>query len=179
MSKPIPHQKILNALLVYRPGSGRLFWRPRDLSLCSSEAEQLRFNTRYAGKPAFASVGNEGYLVGGLFGVVYQSHRVIWKLHHGTEPNFIDHINGDRADNRIWNLRDVSFQDNMQNQRRPRNNTSNVLGVYRVPKTGKWIARICINRKQINLGTFADFNQAVAARKTAEAQYGFHPNHGK
>lgn len=66
----------------------------------------------------------------------YKAHRVAWALHYGEWPKgAIDHINGDGADNRIANLRDVDTRTNQQNQRRAKsNNSTGWLGVYFAPK---------------------------------------------
>lgn len=175
--KPLPSQALLLELLDYNPTTGDLTWRPRDRSYFRSDSEHKRWNARYAGKPALNSVGSTGYRAGNIFGITYQTHRIIWKLLHGTDPDYVDHENGIRSDNREQNLRDASFTQNMHNQRKPKNNSSATVGVYRLPN-GKWIARICVSRKLLNLGIFPEYADAVLARKVAEQAYNFHPNHG-
>jgi len=111
-------------------------------------------------------------------GKIYKAHRIIWLLVHKTWPeNQIDHIDGDGLNNRIENLRDVPHAENHKNVRKPKNNTSGHVGVYR--ERDKWRAEIKVSGRQIRLGLFASFDEAVAAREAAEAEHGFHENHGK
>lgn len=81
----------------------------------------------------------------------------------------IDHINHKGNDNRKDNLRVCSHQENMMNRKKPLNNTSGVMGVYKY--NNKWVSKIGINRKFIHLGYFDDFEDAVRARKEAEDKY--------
>jgi hypothetical protein len=108
----------------------------------------------------------------------YKTHRVVWALHHGEWPDSIDHINHDRADNRIQNLRSIPVAENLRNKSRDKRNTSGKTGVSWDSRTNKWFAKICVDKKQISLGLFADKEDAIAARVAAERAAGFHPNHG-
>lgn len=86
--------------------------------------------------------------------LIYQVHRVIWLHVYGEWPSKdIDHINGDKSDNRIENLRDVSHSVNLQNQRRAAiTSKTGLLGVH--PHQGRFLAQIQINKKIIYLGLF-------------------------
>ena len=115
-----------------------------------------------------------------LLGKRYKSHRVAWAMHHGDwPPDQIDHINGVKSDNRIENLRSVSQAENSKNSKIPANNMSGVIGIHWDKVNFRWVARIRVNGKKIDLCRTKDFDEAVAARKKAEAEYGFHPNHGR
>ena len=106
-------------------------------------------------------------------------HRVAWLIYYGVYPKGeIDHINGDRADNRIENLRDVTHQANGRNQRMHVTNTSGITGVHYVKNRNEWRAYININESIINLGQFKDKFEAICARKAEEYKQGFHANHG-
>lgn len=98
---------------------------------------------------------------------------------HGVWPDFIDHINGDKADNRITNLRSIVKQENHRNMKRFSSSSTGVTGVTRHHQTNKWRAYITVNQKQLSLGCFERIDDAIAARKAAEAAHGFHPNHGR
>jgi len=99
-------------------------------------------------------------IVGKRSGKSYKLHRLAWLYVYGTWPiGDIDHINGDRSDNRISNLRDVSRQTNLQNQRMAKNNKSTgLLGVY--PDKNRFTAKISVNNKSVHLG---NFNTALEA----------------
>lgn len=123
----------------------------------------------------------DGYRIVNKFKVQYYVHRVIWCLHHGEllEGMHIDHINGNRLDNRIENLRAVTVAENNKNLALSDANRVGVLGIQFNKKHGNFTARIRANRTLITLGTFGTLLDAVAARKAAELSFGFHPNHGR
>ena len=98
-----------------------------------------------------------------------KSHRLAWLYVYGYLPeNDIDHINGEKDDNRIDNLREVSRRCNLQNCRTSKNNTSGFNGVSFDRQTGKWLATICIGRKNYKLGRYSKILDAALARYTAE-----------
>lgn len=110
-------------------------------------------------------VGNthpSGHRFAMVDGKTYSEHRLIWFYVTGEWPKHdIDHINGDPADNRISNLRDVSEHVNMQNERKARkNNKSGYLGVHWKPKMQKWGATIHAYGKKHHLGYFGSPEQA-------------------
>jgi hypothetical protein len=177
----------VSALLKYDSETGKLYWLPRTPDMFPAEtafsggqeAKAKNWNSRYAGKEAFTSVQNCGYVQGGILGRGYLAHRVAWLLVTGAWPkNQIDHINGDRTDNRIANLREVSNAENARNMSISSRNKSGVPGVFWDTKRGKWVANIGENSRTRHLGSFDDFNLAVEAREKAMTAKGFHPNHG-
>jgi hypothetical protein len=95
-------------------------------------------------------------------------HRYIIKA---TDSDLVDHISGDKLDNRISNLRLCNPQQNSMNRGMQSNNTSGVAGVYFNNKTAKWCAQIKIDRKPYHLGSFSDKEEAIKARKEAEEEY--------
>jgi hypothetical protein len=152
---------LLRQLLRYEAETGKLFWLHRP------DARQ-EWNTRYAGKEAMTAVCR-GYRTGHVNGVACRAHRVIWALVHGEWPDgLIDHINGETQDNRLHNLRVVDHTGNSRNRRLGKNSSSGVLGVFLFKPTGKWRAHIRHNGRQIALGDFANFEDAVQARVEAE-----------
>lgn len=163
-------EKVVRQLFSYDPESGRLYWRPRKI--------HRSWDARWSGKEALSYRDNQGYLSGTLFGKKYRAHRVAWLHYYGEWPEQVDHINGDRGDNRISNLRSVKSQDNCKNYGIPKDNKTGVLGVRKEPRTGKWTAQIRSDNKYKHLGTFVDFFEAVCARKRAELAMGFFEKHG-
>lgn len=184
-ARELPAQDILNALLEYDPASGKLFWRPRGPSMfsavrTSSEVKATAWNSQWSGKEAICSLSTGGYLKGGLCRRHVLAHRVIWKMVLNEEPDQIDHINGDRTDNRLVNLRSVSAAENNRNRRLPSTNKSGVMGVCWATSVNKWMAYVRGDSgKIIHLGFFADKVQAARARQQACRTLGYHPNHGQ
>lgn len=165
--------------------TGKLFWLPRTPDLFSGAAWSdehscNNWNAAHAGQEAFTALDGYGYLHGRIFDRPYKAHRIIWLLHTGDWPAMhLDHINGNRADNSIANLRAVTRTENMMNTRIRSDNTSGVVGVCWDGSRGKWLATICVARKYRHLGRFDDLDEAIAVRKAAEIEMGFHPNHGR
>lgn len=121
----------------------------------------------------------KGYLIAGVCGKRHLVHRLIWMYMTGKWPEQIDHINGNKADNRWANLRDVNNIGNSRNSKVYSTNTSGATGVYWDKKREVWEAKICVNYKNIHISYHGDWFDAVCARKSAERTYGFHPNHGR
>jgi len=111
----------------------------------------------------------------------FNAHRLAWYMTFGSIESGIeiDHINHNRSDNRIDNLRIVRQQDNQKNRTKPITNTSGTVGVYWRKNRKVWVATITVARQFIYLGYFPRYSDAVNARKNAEVLYGFHENHGK
>lgn len=109
----------------------------------------------------------------------YFAHRLAFLYMTGRYPDNIDHINHNKEDNRWCNLREVGHEDNMKNKKRYSSNKSGVAGVSWAKNVCKWRACISVDKKQINLGWFEEFSEAVNARKNAEVLYNYHKNHGK
>ena len=124
------------------------------------------------------SLTSKGYIIIKTKGISTMAHRIAWLFEYGYWPEFIDHINGIRDDNRIVNLREVSNKENAKNQKKHQNNTSTYSGVYFHKHNKKWIAQIN-DGKQIYLGSFKDKEDAIKARKEADVKYNYHPNHGR
>jgi len=115
---------------------------------------------------------NNGYVGICLKGKRISAHRIAWALYYGQWPkNQIDHINGIRHDNRIQNLREATNSQNGKNRSSGKNNSSGVCGVYFEKQTQRWKAYIRVNYKNISIGRFDVFDDAVKARKEAEAKY--------
>lgn len=88
-------------------------------------------------------------------------------------------MNGDRADNRLTNLRDVSRSANQRNAKMQRNNTSGANGVYWWPARKKWRAEMKIEGVARHLGLYSTREEAAKARAAANAKHGFTLRHGQ
>lgn len=184
MAKPISCREAipvetLKALVAFDAATNRLFWKERPVHLFASRRGAATWNSRFAGKEAFVTLIN-GYFGARIFGRCYYKHRAVWAFVYGEWPvHNIDHVNGDRTDNRIENLRDVPQAYNMRNAALPKTNSSGAIGVGWYGPRRKWTARIKVNKRNIHLGYFTTFSDAVEARKAAERQHGFLPGHGR
>lgn len=146
---------------------GRLFW-------IVSPGFSIRSGSEAGG------VSEKGYRKVRIGGKKFRSHRLVWLMKHDSWPNEeIDHINGDRLDNRIENLRDVSRHENQKNTKRFENNKSGFTGIYWVAKNSVWRASISEGKKLVHLGHFKCLAQAVRVRKEAERRNNYHANHGR
>jgi len=180
MTRRSPTPQELREFLRYEPKTGKLFWKPRDVSFFKTDRACNSWNAKYENKEALTACKSGGYRHGCILSRQHLAHRVAWALHHGVWPSDqIDHINGDTADNRILNLRVVTPQENQMNTKMRRNNTSGVMGVGWRNDMAKWAANIQIEGRRKHLGLFEDKSDAIAARSEAEAQYNFHENHGR
>lgn len=121
------------------------------------------------------TIDKKGYRVIQFGGSIYKAHRLAWIYVHGVWPSqVIDHINGNRSDNRLVNLREASHGQNKTYSKPTKTNTSGKMGVSKRTfnsGTVKWAARININHKQIHLGYFNTYEEAVKVRLQAEDKY--------
>ncbi|MFA4103151.1 AP2/ERF family transcription factor [Serratia sp. IR-2025] len=109
-------------------------------------------------------VDRDGYLKAVVKGKTYLLHRLAWFYVHGSWPvGTIDHIDLDKQNNKIANLRDISFSCNLRNRKKRKNNKSGYKGVCWSNKGAGWRASICVNKKITYLGTFANKEDAALA----------------
>lgn len=155
MSKAL--QEIAKAM-AYNPATGELIWA-RDVS------------ARVRAGMAAGTVCKGGYRVVGLNRRYVKAHRLAFFIINGREPvGVIDHINGDKLDNRIENLRECSHSENGQNSRKQKNNSSGYAGVHWHKRRQLWVASIRHQRKGIHLGYFAEKEDAYAAYLAEKAR---------
>lgn len=118
------------------------------------------------------TISKKGYRVIQFRGKLYQAHRMAYLYMTGSWPeNVIDHINGNRSDNRWSNLRNATHGQNKTYSKRNKNNKSGKCGVSkRVYPSGKivWGVRINIDGKETHLGFFSSFEEAKNVRIKAE-----------
>jgi len=180
----LPDADLLHKILRYEPDTGKLYWRERTLDMFQSGrgADCRRWNAQFAGKQAFTAL-SEGYHKGRITirgqGFNVSAHRVIWCMIYGVWPDQIDHINQDKADNRIANLRLTDREANARNCRLSVRNRSGRIGVHWRSRDRKWRAKIRHDGRYIILGLFSRFEDACEARAQAEKRYGYDPQHGK
>ncbi len=160
-------KEYIKSILNYNHLTGKFTWL-----VCKGQAVRIGMS---AGR-----VNNDGYLGIGIDGEKYQAHRLAWLYMNGTLPKEqIDHINHDRLDNRIKNLREASASENQKNRIKNKNNKSGFCGVSKSSKGNAWVAQIGFNGKVIYLGSFDKIEDAILSRKSANKKYSFHKNHGE
>jgi len=182
----LPDINVLRNLLDYDPQTGILTWRARGPEWFKgtdprgAQWAANNWNAKFAGKSALNCSQRSGYRTGAVLAIPLVAHRVAYAIHTGlTEFPELDHINGDRADNRIVNLRPVSHSENAQNTALYSSNTSGYHGVMWEKSHKAWAVKINIGGRQRRIGRFKNKDDAIAARKRAETALGYHPNHGR
>jgi hypothetical protein len=165
-------------LVDYNPKTGSLTWKRRD-EVCPGDKI---FNIRYADKEC-------GTLVNGYMQIRFRVdnqpfmvkvHRLVWFIVNGKLPEKdIDHINGEKLDNRIINLRDVPKSVNSRNKKLQSNNTSGITGVSWNSRYKKWVVQVRVERKHHHLGYFDDINTAEKVVIEFRKQHGFTNRHGE
>lgn len=150
----------LRELVEYDPERGLFTWR----------SGRSKFQEWLTGKVA-GTLAN-GYTSIILDGKKYSAHRLVWLYVYGRWPiDQIDHVDGDRSNNRFSNLREADHQKNEANKPLRKDNSSGFKGVQFHPQTGKWRARITFNKVQLHLGLFTSPEAAHAAYVIAAKKY--------
>ena len=144
--------------LHYLPETGRFVWK-YDRAHLARKGELS------------GTTGKGGYRMINHGGVPFGEHRLVWFAETGEIPYMIDHVNGDRSDNRFCNLRECNASQNCWNQRVPKNNKSGAQGVSWCKRRKLWRVYITVRYKQIHLGYFTDKDSAIEARMIGEEQY--------
>lgn len=148
----------LKDVLHYDPETGQFTWIKRTAKCV------------HVGDVA-GNVNKFGYCTIGIKAKIYKAHRLAWLYMTGEWPKgLIDHINGDKSDNRFANLRVVDESGNSQNIRKPNiRNKSGYMGVIKY--YNQWRANITINNKTQWLGDFATPEEAHAAYLAAKRKH--------
>ncbi len=117
-----------------------------------------------------------GYTVINAAKKIHLAHRLAWLYVHGKWPRYcIDHINGNRTDNRLSNLRDIPKAQNHQNLKGPtKANSTGALGVHFSTKKKRYVAQIAINQKRIYIGSYLSKDEAASAYLAAKQK--IHPS---
>lgn len=152
-----PYEEVAK-LLEYNPETGDLIWRGGP--------------NRKAGKVAGCARTTHGYRLISINGVSTGAHRIAWLLYYGEWPDRpIDHINRDRLDNRICNLRKANLSQNTFNACIRSNNKSGHPGVYWDAKIKRWRVQIRRDGRTVHIGVYHDRLEAIAARIAAEQSH--------
>ena len=155
MAAQILTQEYLKSVVEYKDNN--LYW--------SSSRQKIKAGT-LAG-----TVSSNGYRVIQLNCKIYKAHRLIFLYHHGYLPNFVDHIDGNKLNNAIENLRPATKSQNCQNKKLQNNNKSGIKGVYWLKRNQKWAVQINVNNKRIFLGVYKDIEFAELVSNEARLKY--------
>lgn len=148
-TKPLPSQRYLLRISRYERKTGFIFWRRRP---DTTKANRI-FNSNFSGKIAGTTMPG-GYVVIEISGVSFKASRLIWKMVTGrSPPDYIDHDDRDKSNNRWTNLRAATQQQNSFNARLPRN-TSGHRGVSFIRAHGKFRAAVNVDGKKKHIGYF-------------------------
>jgi hypothetical protein len=179
--RQLPSKEVLDQVLKYDHETGKMFWRVRPVTMFtqgkttdrprSAEHACNQWNSRWAGKLA-STLKPDGYCYVHFNYRTELVHRLAHKIMTGEDPVEIDHVDGNRSNNKWSNLRDGTRTDNLRNVALKRSNKSGYHGVSFSKRQQKWTAYITI-------GAFDSKEEAVAARKKHEVILGFHSNHGR
>jgi hypothetical protein len=148
-------QKIITELFEYK--GGNLYWKNTNGKTKSGQI---------AGGPS-----TKGYWIVGIKQKRYKLHRLIFLMHHGFMPEYVDHVNGNTSDNRIENLRVATASQNAYNSKKPKNNTSGLKNISWDKKTKKWVVRLKINETLKNFGRYNDIDYAKFVAEAMRYKY--------
>lgn len=119
-----------------------------------------------------------GYVTITVQRVLWRGHRLAWYMMTGESPTIVDHINGDRRDNRFCNLRAATCGQNRANQKVRKDSASGLKGIRKMKERPVWVVRITHARKHHNIGKFKCLGQAIKAHRLAaeklQGEYAYH-----
>lgn len=157
MNKPHRHSELIKANIhKFYYTLGKLYWND-DYAPRARKGQEV------------GSIDSSGYLQVGLDNKQVLVHRIIWMLFNDSYPEQIDHIDRNRLNNLIDNLRPATNMTNQHNASMRKDNSSGVIGVH--SRNCRWQARIQVNGKRIQLGTFNTIEEASKAYRQGKEQY--------
>lgn len=154
--------------------------------LCQNEIKRLfeyrdgllirKFSTsnRIKAGDVSGSLNSYGYLKSCINGIQYLNHRIIFFMHKGYLPKYVDHVDRDKLNNRIENLRGCDATENVINRGPDKDTTSRFKGVSWETRKGKWRATIVLHGKQTFLGLFEENEETLAALAYDDAAIELH-----
>lgn len=140
---------------------GSLFWKVKPAKQISVGSEA-------------GCVNQHGYSVIRIDGVLHKMHRIVFLMHYGYLPDYIDHADGNRLNNNIENLREATASQNAYNKPAQSNNTSGCKGVRWHKQVKHWCVEIQVNKVKRYLGIYKDLE--LADLVATEARNLYHGN---
>ena len=152
-TKQLPPWEVVNHFIKYEPETGFMYWK-----LSAS---------RYMKKgKMLSSRSEENYRIVKFLGTSYKQHRLAWLLYYKVDPGsmLIDHIDGDKSNNKITNLRLVTHSQNRINTKMRKNNKTGVKGVHFCKRSNRYVASVTFKGKTIYRKYFDCLKSASEAR---------------
>ncbi|WP_347140814.1 HNH endonuclease signature motif containing protein [Paracoccus sp. SSK6] len=163
----------LHLLLEADFDNGKLYWKFRPREHCKSDRHFHQFNSRCAGQEAFTSFQTAGYPFGTIEGHYFTAHRVLFAMYHNRWPGEIDHIDGDRTNNRITNLREVTRSENMTNRKAFASSKTGLLNIHPYNNNGIYVCLAALGVKRVFGAN--QIEEAVEFRDKVRAENGYSP----
>lgn len=168
----LPSVEYLRQVLEYNPETGIFIWKNRSVDMFidgkqSAHQSCSSWNAKYANRIA-SGYQSKGYVYIGINSRNFLAHRVAWKFYYGDEPpRYIDHIDGNKKNNAIKNLREATQSQNNANSKKFKNNTSGYKGIIWDKSRNKWQVKVQFEGKTIHFGRFNDLESAIKIHKDA------------
>jgi len=157
-------KEFLSTFLSYDPATGVI----TRTGYCPTNRVKTR--KEFIGKPT-GSVNKHGYVQVQIAGKNYPAHRLAFVLMSEAMPDYVDHADGDRQNNRWDNLRVCDMSQNMSNRGASTRSASGVKGVFQHKPSGRWRAQIMVMYKTVSLGYFDTCDAAAEAYRRAAVYY--------
>ena len=154
----LPTQTKLKALFDYDPATGNLIRKTRTA------------NSVQVGDVA-GSKNSDGYIQISIDSKPHMAHRLVWIWHGKELPQFINHINRDKVDNRIENLRPATRSENMHNKDTSKRSASGHRGVMWYAPTKEWLARLMVDGQSYDLGKYPTAKEASEAYEQTKQEF--------
>lgn len=150
-------QEYVRGLFDYR--DGKLFWKVRKAThtIIGNEAGHLKRSDNYT----TISIDRKHYTV----------HRLVFLYHHGYLPEFVDHIDGDRTNNCIENLRECTREGNNRNAKKRKDNTSGHKSVFWARDRNKWRVIVGVGGVYKRFGQYDDYELACLVADEVRNKY--------
>ena len=149
-------QEYLQSLFDYR--DGELYWKIKP-------SKKVKINAKCG------CIHANGYLRTKVKDKVWLNHRIIFLYHHGYLPKYIDHIDTNKLNNKIENLRPTTNAQNQHNVKLSAKNTSGYKNVSFCPQTKKWAVKITVNKLKKTIGRYDDIELADLVAQEARIKY--------
>lgn len=152
-----------NIYVEYKDGD--LYWKERDFGY-----QPAKWNRNKAGTKA-GKLSHYGYVILIINQQSYLAHRIVFWIHHGYIPDYIDHIDRNRTNNKIENLRECNQHQNGGNTKVYANSSSGLRNIRWNERSNRWLVNIRVKQQYIYVGCFKELELAKVAAREARIKY--------